>query len=207
MNKIVERTVIVGFMASMSIVLAYWFVIRPWHLHWGATPSEVSMPLPGDQFIAANADISTRAITIHAPTAVVWQWVAQIGQDRAGFYSYHWLENLFAADMRNADEIRPEWQNAPIGRKVLLAYYGSTIDASALPIVLIEPGRTLVLRDGWGLYLFPIDDQTSRLIVRYPLDPKVFGVEPLSYGIFETAHFVMESGMMLGIKERAEAMQ
>lgn len=188
----------------VSIVASYWFIIRPWHLHWGATPEEVRMTLPGDKFIAPNWDISTRAITIHAPTAVVWQWLVQIGQDRAGFYSYHWLENLFAADMRNADQIKPEWQDAPVGRKVLLAYYGATIDAVTAPVAMVDPGRALVLHGGWGMYLFPIDAQTTRLIVRYPLDPKVFGVEPLSYGIFEPAHFVMESGMMLGIKQRAE---
>jgi hypothetical protein len=190
----------------LGIVLVYAFVIRPWDLHWGATPAEVRMTLPGDTFIAPNADISTRAITIHAPANIVWQWLVQIGQDRGGFYSYHWLENLFAADMHNAEQIKPEWQDVPVGRKVLLAYYGSFIDASAVPIVLVDPGRALVIHGGWGMYLFPLDDHTTRLVVRYPLDPKVFGVEPLSYGIFEPAHFIMESGMMLGIKQRAEAM-
>lgn len=74
-------------------------------------------------------------------------------------------------------------------------------------VALVVPERALVLRGGWGMYLFPIDDQSTRLVVRYPLDLKVFGIELLSYGIFEPAHFVMESGMMLGIKERAEAVR
>ncbi len=205
MRSLVRVGPLAGLLLALSIALAYWFVIRPWHMHWGATENEVAMTLPGDRFMAANADTSTRAITIHAPASVVWQWVAQVGQDRAGFYSYDWLENLFAPDMHNADRINPEWQAVPVGRKVLLAYYGATIDAVTTPIVLVDMGRALVLRGGWGLYLFPIDSETTRLVVRYPLDPHVFGIEPLSYGIFEPAHFVMESGMMLGIKERVEA--
>jgi hypothetical protein len=43
------------------------------------------------------------------------------------------------------------------------------------------------------------------LIVRYPLHADAFINAPLSFSIFEPAHFVMESGMMLGIKERAES--
>ncbi len=206
MNKLAKGGLAVAVVLAVSVVAVYWFFIRPWHLHWGATPEEIQMTFPGDQFIAPESlDISTRAITIHAPASVVWQWLVQIGQDRAGFYSYHWLENLFAADMRNGNQVKLEWQDMQVGRKVLLAYYGATIDAATSPVALVDPGHALVLHGGWGMYLFPVDAQTTRLIVRYPLDPKVFGLEPLSYGIFEAAHFVMESGMMLGIKERAEA--
>jgi hypothetical protein len=40
--------------------------------------------------------------------------------------------------------------------------------------------------------------------VRYTLHPDVLVYPLLSYTIFEPAHFVMESGMLLGIKRRAE---
>lgn len=208
MSKFIGRATLVGLLVGAIVIVGYWFLVRPWHIRWGATPEEVRMSLSGDKFIAPDSlDISTRAITIHAPASVVWQWLVQLGQDRSGFYSYHWLENLFAADMHNGDQIKPEWQDVAVGRRVLLAYYGATIDAVTSPVALVDPGRALVLHGGWGMYLFPIDARTTRLIVRYPLDPKVFGIEPLSYGIFEPAHFVMESGMMLGIKERAEAIR
>jgi hypothetical protein len=32
------------------------------------------------------------AVTIKAPVEEVWPWLAQLGQDRGGFYSYEWLE-------------------------------------------------------------------------------------------------------------------
>ncbi len=130
-----RKGMLIAAVLVFSIVLAYVFAIRPWHMHWGATADKVRMTLPGDRFIAADADTSTRAITIHAPAAIVWQWLVQIGQDRGGFNSYHWLENLFAADMHNGDQIIPEWQEVPVGRKLLLAHYGSYIEASAIPVV------------------------------------------------------------------------
>lgn len=117
MNKLVIGATLVLVLFALILIPAYWFAIRPWHMHWGASPAEVSLSLPGDKFIAPNSDISTRALTIRAPASVVWQWLVQIGQDRAGFYSYHWLENLFAADMHNSDEIKPEWQPVPVGRR------------------------------------------------------------------------------------------
>ncbi len=58
--------------------------------------------------------------------------------------------------------------------------------------------------DGWAFVLQPIDASSTRLIVRYTSHPDVLFHPLLTYTIFESAHFVMESGMMLGIKRRAE---
>jgi hypothetical protein len=56
------------------------------------------------------------------------------------------------------------------------------------------------LEGGWSFFLQPIDAQTTRLLVRYPAqDHPIY-----YYSLLEPAHFIMESGMMLGIKQRAE---
>src|SRR5438067_3015221 len=74
----------------------YFAVLHPWIMTWGATADEQRMGLPGDEAgVDPSAVYFTRAITIHAPTSEVWAWLPQIGQDRAGFYSNTWLENLF----------------------------------------------------------------------------------------------------------------
>lgn len=95
---------------------AYAFFIRPWHLRWGATDEELGKPLPGDELVPHPGIESTRAITVNAPVEQVWSWLAQIGQDRGGFYSYEWLENLAGCRMRNADRVHPEWQHREVGR-------------------------------------------------------------------------------------------
>ena len=48
-----------------------------------------------------------------------WPWLVQMGQDRAGFYTYEWFENgLLRLDFRNADRIVPEWQNITVGDRM-----------------------------------------------------------------------------------------
>lgn len=57
-------------------------------LGWfGATSEEARMPLPGDDVVSKPMLEVTHAVTIHAPADRVWQWLVQIGQGRAGFYS------------------------------------------------------------------------------------------------------------------------
>src|SRR4051794_38799195 len=121
-----------------------WF--QPWFRRWGATDAEIEEPWAADAFTEPGIVRHTRAVTIDAPVATVWPWLAQIGQDRAGFYSYEALENLAGCEMRNADEIHPEWQRRASGETVFLhRLYG-------LPVEHFEPGRTIVL-EGWGAFV------------------------------------------------------
>jgi hypothetical protein len=181
-------------------VLLYAVLIRPWHMRWGASSEEVQMRLEGDRMIARGAIVSTRALDIDAPPDEVWRWMLQLGQGRGGFYSYEWLENLFAADMRNAELLEPRLLKLDVGDSISFQ-----ADGPATVVTLVEPERALVLGDGWTLALRRIDEGRTRLIVRYPFDTHGRSLDALYYyTVFEPAHFVMESGMMLGIRERAE---
>ncbi len=193
--------------AALVVVLGgmYVLVIRPYHLRWGATDQELALALPGDASTPADGPISTRAITIHAPAATVWAWLVQTGQNRGGgWHSYDWLENLFAADMHQGDRIEPQWQHLKVGDQLFFAAGGATNPAMAATVAGVVPERALWLGDGWAFVLQPIDASNTRLIVRYTLHPDVLVYPLLSYTIFEPAHFVMESGMLMGIKWRAE---
>lgn len=203
-KRFVQTRISWGLLLLLSVLLTYIFLIQPWHMRWGATDAELAMPLPGDPFIPPTTVVSTRAITIHAPTATVWSWLVQLGQERGGFYSYDWLENLFAAQMHNADRIVPQWQHPQVGDQVSMMANPQPV--SVAKIALLEPERGMVLKGGWGFYLQPVDDQTTRLIVRYASFPVKgsLGAALFYYPIFEPVHFVMEAGMMLGIKQRAE---
>jgi hypothetical protein len=174
----------------------YAFFIRPWHLRWGATDEELSKPLPGDELVPEPAIESTRAITVNAPVEEVWPWLAQIGQDRGGYYSYEWLENLAGCQMDNADRVHPEWQQREVGETVLLhPYLGMKVSS-------FEPSRAIVL-EGWGAFVAdPVDERTTRVILR---SRTARGLVVLYYLLgIEIPHFIMERRMLLGIKERAE---
>lgn len=192
-------------LGGMVALAAYAFLIRPWHLKWGATEEEIRMRLPGDEFVEHPQLNATHAITINAPVQDVWPWLVQIGQKRGGFYSYTWLENLVGCDMQNADRIVPEWQDLKVGDEVWLHP-----KAPPLRVLAIEPGRAIVLESVWGFFLRPIDENTTRLIIRgrgnFKPDLKNALLNLILWrGVFEPAHFIMERKMLLGIKERVES--
>lgn len=183
---------------GLAAAIAYEAGPAPWMRSWGSTPEERRRALPGDELVPEPGLIVTHAITIDAPAEAVWPWVAQIGQDRGGFYSYEWLENLAGCEIRNADRVHPEWQQRQIGEPVPL-FPGTP----GLPVTVFEPGRALGL-EGWGLLLVePAGAGRSRLIVRGRI---ARGAATAFYlTLLEIPHFVMERQMLLGIKRRAEA--
>jgi pimeloyl-ACP methyl ester carboxylesterase len=148
---------------------------------------------------ASYAD-PTRAITINAPAGAIWQWLIQVGQDRGGFYSYDWLENIFGTNIHTTNVVRPEWQERATGEKVPLMpsgflgsppYYG--------PRAIVDPGRSLILTQ-WGAFVLqPIDGQTTRLIVR----DRASATNLFNRLIFDPLVFAMEAREMRGIKARA----
>lgn len=217
MNR--ETTVKLVSAGSLGAALgAYAFLIRPRHLRWGATEAELQEPLPGDDVVPNPKHEATHAITINAPVADVWPWLLQIGQNKGGFYSYSWLENLVGCDIHNAKRIVPEWQSLRAGDVLWLHP-----KAPPLPVLLVEPGRAIVIggvaeqqgddlskntRAGtWAFVLKELDASTTRLLVRIRWDRKPGLVDWMySFGVLEPSHFVMERRMMLGIKRRAEAL-
>src|SRR5205085_8589177 len=173
-----------------------------WLMNWGATPEERAMILPGDT--APPETYFTRAITIDAPTSAVWPWLLASGQDRAGFLSNDYLENLTGADSHNADALRPEWQQRVVGDRVPMtsaaqrALFG---DVTSTTIRLLEPERAIADTPG-RFVLLPRGDVGTRLLLRESLD------DPLRQGaawvLWDPMHFVMEQRLLQGVKERAE---
>ena len=197
---------------------AYTFLIRPWHLRWGATATEIQEPLPGDDVVPNPRHEATHAITIKAPVADVWPWLVQIGQNKGGFYSYSLLENLVGCDIHNARRIVPEWQSLRAGDVLWLHP-----KAPPLPVLLVEPGRAIVIggvaeelgydlsknvhAGTWAFVLKELDSSTTRLLVRIRWDRQPGLLDWIyNFGVLEPSHFVMERAMMLGIKRRAEAL-
>ena len=205
---------------AVVAILALW-TLRRWGMHWGATPDELRRSWPGDEISPQATEISTRAVTIGAPAATVWSWLIQIGQDRAGFYSYTWLENLFRCVMPRVERVVPEWQERALGDIVWLARRDRYHGEARQRVVRLDTGRVLSLaspsdwgrlvrrqtsREGnWTFILVPIDSHTTRFVVRSrgPAAPTLLA-RLFWVAVFEPAHFIMERKMMLRIKALAE---
>src|SRR5947209_9383719 len=154
------------FAALCGLFLA---VLHPWLMNWGSTRDEQTMGLPGDTEAAST--YLTRAITVNAPRAAVWPWLMQIGQDRAGFYSNDYLENLTGANIHNADSIRSDWQVRAVGDKIRMTTPEQTAIGGAstlLTVRMLEPQR--VYADVPGRFVLqPVGEQTTRLLLREKL--------------------------------------
>jgi hypothetical protein len=175
----------------------YLAAVRPWMRTWGAAKGEAETVLPGDEFVRdAPWAEQTRAVTIAAPVDEVWPWLAQIGQDRGGFYSYEWLENLAGCQMHNAERIHAEWQHRAVGDQVPLHPNGG------LRLLRFDRNEALAMDGGWNLALKSIDPDTSRLYARSRQRRNVAGA--FYVALIELPHFIMERKMLLGIKQRAE---
>ncbi len=138
----------------------------------------------------------------------MWPWLVQIGEDRGGFYSYDWLERIAGAKIHNARAVHPEWQDLGVGDTVWLARrYGQ--NASQV-VAAVEPKSHLVLMSAadyervqrgekafgsWAFYLRPAGGGT-RLLAR-----GTGGTTGITS--FDIPHFVMERGMLHGIRDRA----
>ncbi len=152
-----------------------------------------------------------------------------MGQGRGGFYSYDWFENLTGLDIHSTDRILPEFQDLKLGD---VLPNGPKTPDEGVTVAVIEPGRALVLHGTlvpgrpmkdypieydqatpwwadwtWAFILDSLDERTTRLIARLRCDTKGLGPALGLYALIEPSHFMMERKMLLGIKQRAEAVR
>ena len=189
-----------------GVLAIYWFVVRPWHLHWMATEEEASRPMPGDDLVPRPTIALTRAATIEAPPAAVWPWLVQMGYRRAGWYSYDFFDN----DGVHVNCILPEHQSLHVGDVML------TDEKGGFRVEQIEPERLIVamirseyagtpgdISIAMSLELVGSDARQTRLIVR--LRARFWGAGGRLFGlVFDFGDFVFMRKMILGIKQRAE---
>ena len=191
------------------VTLAMLVLARPWHMRWGSTDAELRASLPGDELQPAARYVIQHAVTVDAPPESVWPWLAQLGEDRGGFYSYARLENLFGLHIRNADQIHPEWQGIEAGDSIYATPRGwlGFDRRFGWRVARAEPSRLLFL-DQWGAFVLVADGEgRTRLIVRTRggdtdrLQDVLLA--PVGLVLGEPTHFIMERRMLLTIKRLA----
>lgn len=195
---------------SAAVPWAYLLLVRPWHLHWGATSEEATRDLPGDGLVRHPTFESTRAVTIAAPPERVWPWIAQMGTGRAGYYSIDLLDNN---GRRSASRIHPEWQELNAGDVMPTGRNGS-----GFTVAQLDKGRLLVLHDPapktprgvhgaamvWIIALEPCPAGT-RLLSRIRARTGLTAGSQLYAMLIEAIDFVMMRAMLANIRSRAES--
>jgi hypothetical protein len=197
---------VIGILAGLVVVAVIIVaLLTPWMDRWGATDEEISASFPGDELVPEPASFVNRAITVNAPPEYIYPWIVQLDATKGGWYSYTWMEAMLNCKMVNADRIHPEWQNLQVGDEVKMC--PGEFAPPAYIVTQIHPDQAIVMghqeNGEWvDLYQFvivPQADGSSRLILRTRT--------MMTGGIWTVIHpgaFIMERGMLYGIKERAE---
>ncbi|MEG0750732.1 MAG: hypothetical protein RR998_08085 [Oscillospiraceae bacterium] len=185
--------------------------------------------LPGDEMFGDSGDPFDRiqvAISIDAKKEDVWPWIAQLGQRRAGFYSFGWLERLCGFHIFNTFRVVDEWAHKEAGefmfyhqcgigsevKAVVENEYFTSVSDSRAPsevpgaIGFKPPFKLDYFGWTWNFYLWDEGESKTRFLSRCdatyePYDWIHRGIVALILG---TASFVMIRRMLDIIKNCAE---
>lgn len=212
------RKLLIFFHVVIFLLLAHHFFFRPMFLDWGAPDSIRGLTFPGDSLTHGSSH--TRAILINATPEQLWPWVIQIGQDRGGFYSYEWLENLARAEMKNVSEVRPEFQWPRLRGDTIWLASKDNYDGQGFQILAeISPFKSMVMvggddfiriqngekaRGSWAFYLHAESPTQTWFIARSSEGDTAFGNKLLRYFTYEVPHFIMERKMLKSVKHLVE---
>ena len=199
----------VGILAGLTVLAVIGIVaLMPWMDRWGATSDEIATSLPGDEIVPLPRYTYNRVVTVNAAPEDIYPWLVQMGAERGGMYTYSWFEtNILRCELVNADRIHEEWQGLKVGDKVKMC--PGDWGPPAYEVALVMPNRAIVMghqekgrwSDIWQFVLVSQADGPTRLLAR-GRDTKTGTI----WDVIRPGQFIMERGMLLGIKERVEEM-
>ncbi len=186
----------------VGLVLIYLFVLRPWHLHWGATKQEVVLKLHGDGIVHKPDFNGTRGITINSSPELIWRWIIQIGSKRAGWYSIDWIDN---GGIESSDKILPEFQKIEVGQFIPF----TPDQKNGLWVKEYKEYEYILWSDkenkaSWLWQINKSKDGKTRLLTRLRTKYIWKSIWIIYYLIYDFGDIIMMSICMKGIKKRAE---
>ena len=156
---------------------------------WGVSAADVAKSYPCDDFVSRAAVQAWRGVSVAAPSAIVWPWVAQI---RLAPYSYDWIDNVGRQSPQQLralpDPVPGEPFTTAAGRRI-----GRVLSAA--------PGRefTGTIAGVFISYVLEPDDQGTRLLMKL-VAARGRWFAPL----FSVGDLVMARRQLLNIKALAE---
>ena len=184
------------------LLLVYAFILRPWHLKWGAFDNELTINYPGDTIVTKSDFNAIRGITIEANPSDIWKWIVQIGSKRAGWYSIDWIDN---SGIPSSEEIIPEFQEISVGQFIPF----TPDQKNGMWVKEFKEYEYILWIDNagkatWVWYLIPFGQNSTRLITKLRTKYTWTSFWIIYYLIYDLGDIIMMSKCMKGIKRRAE---
>jgi len=177
---------------------------------------------PGADIVPNGKRAATMAVTIKAPPERIWPWLAQMGYDRAGWYSWDRFDN---GGRPSAERIHSEWEEIKLGDRLTAWSPGGPV--SAWEVAALEPGHFLGLHglsdvrgrqldsssprprvylEGlWGFLLERLSADRTRLVVSGYGSTRPRWLQSIwDVFVYPPVHWSMQTRQFANIKRRAE---
>ena len=146
----------------------------------------------------------TNGITVHGRPGEIWPWLAQLGCNRGGWYSYDGLDN---GGVPSSERILPEFQEVSTGDVVPW----TPTNSDGFVVKAVEQGRALVLGgipppfSGIFAYVLePLDESTTRVLIRVRFAPRNAVTALVPRLVVHPVAFAMQRRQFLNIRRRVE---
>ena len=188
----------------------------------GSTARERAARRPGDEVVPRPQMVTNHAATVDARAEKIWPWLSQMGWHLGGYYTPPWVDRFFFPDnWPSLDYLDPHLvrdlrvgDSIPDGPPGTAQYVVDQVSAPRFLVLTstthVPPGWDVRYGAGitwtWCFTLTPIGDggrTRVHLRVRGRMSPWWFAAVYL--GTVVPADYVMATGMLRGLKRRAEA--
>lgn len=145
--------------------------------------------IPGDESIPSPYWKLDQTIIMQATPEDIWPWLVQMGNGRAGWYSYDWIDNL---GKNSFEYIDSSLQNLKVGQKI-----------SCFTVEEFQPQKfiTLKLSQNCNMTWALIPHGTStELFTRV----RIYRPNLLIKAILTPGHFIMQRKQFIELKKRLE---
>ena len=185
----------------------------------GSAPGERRSELAGDDVVTDPNAVTNHAVTIAAPPEAIWPWLTQMGWHRGGYYTPRWVDLVFfPANWPSLDRLDPTLTRDLVAGDMIpdgppgTAWY--EVHAVSEPETLVLHSVTHVplgwrrfganLNWTWSFRLTSLSGGRTRLQVRVRAKAEPWWLAAAYIFALVPADAIMATGMLRGIKRRAE---
>lgn len=189
----------------------------------GSSAAERREPMPGDDLVRRPQLVTNHAATVDAPAERIWPWLTQMGWHLGGWYTPRWVDRLlFEDNWSSLDRLDPRLvrdlqagDTIPDGRPGTAEY---VVDQARPPNLLVLRSTTHMPpgwdeRYGvrffwtWSFWLHDLPDGRTRVRLRVRGRGEPWWFIALYVAGIVPADYVMATGLLRGLRRRAEGSQ
>jgi hypothetical protein len=187
----------------------------------GSSARERRAALPGDGIVTRPTMVTNHAVTIDAAPDEIWPWLTQMGWHLGGYYTPHWVDLLlFPHNWSSLDHLDPALvRELAVGDVIPDGAPGTAwfvvAEVTALHSLVLHSTTHVpaAWRDrfgagidwSWTFQLTYLPPRRTRLHLRVRGRTRPFWLTASYQAALVPADFVMATGMLHGIKTRAES--